>query len=154
MQGRDLRGSKFVDCTVGSCDLAVAHGTDCSFLRVRFRECRLSGINWSLARKLETVSFERCQLNDGSFFGLQLEKCEFAECVALGTSFRDANLANANFREANLSGAELVNCDLRGADFGGSHNYVLSPATNHVDKARFSLPGANNRLSGFGIIVD
>jgi uncharacterized protein YjbI with pentapeptide repeats len=91
--GRDLVGAKFVDCTFDTCDLVVAKVVDCVFLRVRFRGCRLGGINWSQARTLDSVAFENCQLNDGSFVGLRLEDCAFTDCVARGAIFRDANLS-------------------------------------------------------------
>ncbi len=115
LRGRDLRGAKFLDCTFTTCDLVVAKVIDCTFSRVRFQECRLSGINWSGSRKLENVAFHDCQLNDGSFLGLRLEACEFIKCLANGTSFRDANLAKAKFRDSDLTMAEFVNCDLREA---------------------------------------
>jgi uncharacterized protein YjbI with pentapeptide repeats len=127
---------------------------DCVFLRVRFRGCRLGGINWSQSRKLEAVSFDSSQLNDGSFLGLRLDGCAFTDCVARGTTFRDANLAKASFRGSNLSMAEFVNCDLRGADFRGATDYALSPVENRVEKARFSLPEAVNLLKGFGIVLE
>ena len=154
LQGRDLRGAKFIDCTCDTCDLAVANVVDCTFLRTRFVGCRLSGINWSLARTLESVTFDGCQLNDGSFLGLRLDGCEFVRCVARATSFRDAVLPKAKFCESDLSKAEFVNCDLRGADFRGALNYVLSPADNRLEKARFSLPEAITLLTGLGIIVE
>jgi fluoroquinolone resistance protein len=154
LRGRDLRGSRFLDCTFVTCDLVVAQMTNCVFSRVRFQDCRLSGINWSLASKLEFVSFDSCQLNDGSFLGLQLAGCAFTDCMARGTSFRDTNLAKVSFRGSDLSMAEFVNCDLRGADFRGALNYVLSPADNRLEKARFSLPEAMNLLKGLGIILD
>jgi fluoroquinolone resistance protein len=151
---RELRGCKFVDCSFTACDLVVAKVTNAAFVRVRFRQCRLSGINWSLAGKLESVTFEGCQLNDGSFLGLRLEQCAFIDCIARGTTFRDANLAGASFRGSDLSMAEFVNCDLRGADFRGAHGYILSPAENRLEKARFSLPEAMNLLKGLGVILD
>jgi fluoroquinolone resistance protein len=154
MKQRDLRGAKFVDCTFDTCDLVVAKVVDCVFLRVRFRGCRLGGVNWSQARKLESVSFDGCQLNDGSFLGLRLEGCAFTDCVARGTTFRDANLAKATFRGSNLANAEFVNCDLRGADFRGATQYALSPAANRLEKARFSLPEAISLLTGFGILLE
>jgi fluoroquinolone resistance protein len=152
--GRHLAGAKFVDCIFDTCDLVVAKVVDCVFLRVRFRGCRLGGINWSQARKLESVSFENCQLNDGSFLGLRLEDCAFTDCVARGAIFRDANLSKVTFRGSNLAMAEFVNCDLRGADFRGATEYVLSPVENRVEKARVSLPAAMNLLKGFGIVLD
>jgi fluoroquinolone resistance protein len=152
--GRDLTSAKFVDCTFDTCSLVVSKVIDCVFVRVRFRGCRLGGITWSRARKLESVSFDGCQLNDGSFLGLRLEGCAFTDCVARGTIFRDANLAKATFRGTNLALAEFVNCDLRGADFRGATDYELSPADNRVEKARFSFPEAMSLLKGFGILLE
>jgi uncharacterized protein YjbI with pentapeptide repeats len=154
LQGRDLRGAKFIDCAFDTCDLAVVGVVDCTFLRSRFSGCRLSGVNWSLARTLESVVFDGCQLNDGTFLGLRLSACEFVRCVACATSFRDAILSRAKFCESDLSRAEFVNCDLRGADFRGALNYVISPADNRLEKARFSLPEAITLLTGLGIVVD
>ncbi len=154
LHGRDLRGCKFVDCTFKACDLVVAKVVNSVFVPVGFRECRLSGINWSVAGKLESVAFERCQLNDGTFLGLQLGGCQFTDCLARSTSFRDANLAGASFRGSDLSMAEFVNCDLRGTDFRQARGYVLSPAENRLEKARFSWPEAMNLLKGLGILID
>jgi len=152
--GRDLRGARFVDCVFTGCDLTVAKVVNAAFVRVRFRECRLAGIHWSVASKLESVAFEGCQLNDGTFLGLSLEGCESTRCVARGASFRDAKLAGATFRGSDLAMVEFVNCDLRGADFRGAHDYTLSPAENRLEKARFSLPEAMGLLKGLGIILE
>lgn len=154
MRGRDLRGASFIDCNLIGCDLVVAKVTGCVLSRVKFRECRLGGINWSLANKLESVSFEGCQLNDGTFLGLRLDGCAFLDCAMNGASFRDANLAKVDFRGSKLAGAEFVNCDLRGADFRGAVDYALSPTDNRLEKARFSLPEAVGLLRGLGIVLD
>jgi fluoroquinolone resistance protein len=154
LQSRDLCKARFVDCTFDTCDLAVADVTDCAFVRVKFRACRLSGIHWSVARKLEDVSFEGSRLADGSFLGVNLERCDLTDCDASNVSFRDAKLVKAKLRGADLTRADIANCDLRDADLRGAHGYVLDPRENRLEGARFSLPEAVGLLRGLGILLD
>jgi fluoroquinolone resistance protein len=148
---RDMKGAKFIDCLFDTCDMAVARVTDCTFARVRFKDCRLSGIVWSVSRKIESVVFENCHMNDGTFLDVRLECCEFTNCTLHRTSFRESKLLKASFRGTDLSGGEFVNCDLREADFRGASGYQIGVFENQIQDARFSLPEAVSLLRSIGI---
>jgi uncharacterized protein YjbI with pentapeptide repeats len=154
LQGRELRRARFLDCVFDTCDLAVAKVPDCTFARVKLKNCRLSGINWSMTEKLESVSFEDCQMRDATFIGVRLDDCTLERCIAHGATFREASLVKASFRDSELVRAEFVNCDLRGADFRGAIGYAISVTENRLQNARFSLPEAVSLLKGLGILLE
>jgi uncharacterized protein YjbI with pentapeptide repeats len=154
LRERDLRGARFVDCSFVATDAALATVIDCALVRVRFRECRLSGINWSVANKLESVTFDECQIDDAVFSGLSLHECAFTRCMVRRAAFRETNLSKVSFRGSTLTGAEFVHSDLRGADFREAVDYTLNPSENRVEGARFSLPDAVTLLAGLGVIIE
>jgi uncharacterized protein YjbI with pentapeptide repeats len=154
LNGKQLSRLRFFDCTFADCDLTLSRVVDCAFVRVKFERCRLTGINWSEADKLERVSFAGSQLNDTTFIAAKLTACDFSKSIARRASFRDLGLKGTSFRGADLEGTEFVNADLREADFRDASGYLISPRENRLEKAKFSLPEATRLLDGLGIVLD
>ena len=71
-----------------------------------------------------------------------------------GSFFEECDLTEADFRECNLEEAVFVNDNLMKADLRGAKNYVISPESNRVRKAKFSFPEVMSLLKCLEIEVE
>lgn len=173
--GATLEGLRFEDCRFDHCDFSEATLRDCRFRDCEFVDCNLSlarlggsqlgarfvdsklvGIDWTLAHwptiRLEAaIAFERCALNDGSFFGLSLRELTMAECRAHDVDFSEADLEDADFRHSDLRGAIFRRTRLARADFRDATDYRIDVFLNDIKHAKFSLPEAVSLLQGLDI---
>ncbi|URX64379.1 pentapeptide repeat-containing protein [Luteibacter anthropi] len=146
-----FRECEFIDCRL---DLATIGGS--LFADVRFVDCRMLGIDWTRARwpsvqAPEALRFERCLLNDSSFFGLYLEGLRMLECRARDVDFTDADCADADFAGTDLQDATFRHTRLTGSHFVDAVNYRIDIRQNDIRRARFSLPEATSLLLGLDI---
>jgi hypothetical protein len=70
---------RFIECTFTRCNLSVIKVPQSQFTDVVFDECKLVGVDWTRAswpRLVFSVSlkFNKCIINDSSFFGLSLDE--------------------------------------------------------------------------------
>ncbi|WNL46740.1 pentapeptide repeat-containing protein [Dyella sp. BiH032] len=173
--GATLEGLRFDDCRFEHCDFSEATLRDC-----RFRDCEFVGCNFSLARLAGSqfgarftdsklvgidwtqahwpairlgagIAFERCALNDSSFFGLSLRELALIECRAHDVDFTEADLEDADFRHSDLRGAIFRRTRLARADFRDATDYRIDVLINDVKRAKFSLPEAVSLLYGLDI---
>lgn len=173
--GATLEGRRFDDCRFEHCDFSEATLRDCRFRDCEFVDCNLSlarlagsqfgarfvdsklvGIDWTLARwpsvRIDAaLAFERCALNDSSFFGLSLRELAIVECRAHDVDFTEADLEDADFRHSDLRGAIFRRTRLARADFREATDYRIDVLLNDVKHARFSLPEAVSLLHGLDI---
>jgi uncharacterized protein YjbI with pentapeptide repeats len=151
----DFSSLIFRECRFELCDLTLLKLSGTGLQEVRFIDCKLLGVQFSECRKLLLgVSFERCMLKLSVFLKLDLKN----------TSFNDCDLQEADFTGANLSGSVFGNCDFRQAlfyhtnleksDFRTAFNFSISPESNRLKKAKFSLPGLPGLLDTFGIDIE
>jgi uncharacterized protein YjbI with pentapeptide repeats len=150
-----LRDCRFRDCEFADCNLSLARLSGSQF-DARFVDCKLVGIDWTQAhwptiRIGGALAFERCALNDSSFFGLSLRELAMIECRAHDVDFTDADLEDADFRHSDLRGALFRRCRLARADFREAQNYRIDVFLNDVKQAKFSLPEAVTLLYGLDI---
>ncbi|KAF1004570.1 MAG: hypothetical protein GAK28_03947 [Luteibacter sp.] len=146
-----FRDCEFIDCHL---DLIRIGGT--LFAESRFTDCRMLGIDWTRGhwpsvQLPETLRFERCLLNDSSFFGLRLEGIRLLACRALNVDFTDADCADADFAGTELRDAMFRHTRLTGANFVDAIDYTIDIRQNDVRRARFSLPEAASLLRGLDI---
>ena len=97
---------KFINCTFQRCNLSLLKISGSTFTEVEFLECKLVGIDWTLATWSDfniepELVFKKCLLNDGSFFGLSLHKLTFDGC----------KLHDVDFREGDFNGSIMTDCD-------------------------------------------
>jgi uncharacterized protein YjbI with pentapeptide repeats len=173
--GADLHGLRFEDCRFDHCDFSGATLRDCRFRDCEFADCNLSlarlagsqvdarfvdsklvGIDWTQAwwptvRLHGTLAFERCALNDSSFFGLSLRELQVLECRAHEVDFTEADLEDADFRHSDLHGAIFRRSRLARADFREAVNYRIDLFLNDIKHAKFALPEAVALLHGLDI---
>jgi uncharacterized protein YjbI with pentapeptide repeats len=153
LQAAELTRCEFVGCRFNGCNLAAARLLDCELRDAVFVDCKLSGVDWTAARRVERVSFENCVLDDAAFLGMKMHK----------TSFRGSRLRNAILAEADLSDADLSGCDLAGARFAGAKllradlrgakGYSINPLETRVAGMRVSWPEGLALLAALGVDV-
>lgn len=152
----------FNDCSFTNCELSLMVLNKSMFRGVDFENCRLLGVNWSKAARvnqevhtlLKIVSFKDCILNYSSFIGLELPGLKLVGCAAHEVDFSEAKLSKADFRTTNLENAVFRNTDLAGTNFLGAKNYFIDPANNKISKAKFSLPDALGLLYAMDIELE
>ncbi len=155
LQETDLSNMTFADCTFERCDLSMAPVRNTSFRVVHFKECKMLGMRLDDCKTfLLEFTFEDCQLNLSSFFGLPLKKTTFRRCSLVETEFVNADLNEAVFNECDLSGATFEQTKLLNADFRTARNYVIDPEMNSIKGAQFSAQGLEGLLMKYGIIID
>jgi len=75
LSNSDFSGSSFEDCIFQTCDLSFVKIIGAKLIDVQFIECTFRGVNFSeTSRLFMEYNFERCILNNTSFFELNLDK--------------------------------------------------------------------------------
>jgi uncharacterized protein YjbI with pentapeptide repeats len=151
----DFSNRIFRECIFERCDLTLLKLSGTALQEVHFIDCKLLGVQFSECRKLLLgMSFERCMLKMSVFLNLDLKNTSFNEC----------DLQEADFTGANLSGSFFGNCDFRQAlffhtnleksDLRTAFNFSISPESNRLKKAKFSLHGLPGLLEAYGIDIE
>jgi len=153
-----LAGCELFACTFTDCDLSMLSLLDTSLREVRFIGCRLVGIDWTVAAwpsisSGDTVAFERCTLDVGTFAGLDLRDTTLTGSSAREVDFADAVLCGADLSGTDLTSATFNHTDLRGADLTGATNAAINFASNRIAGARFDVTGALALLAPLGIEI-
>jgi uncharacterized protein YjbI with pentapeptide repeats len=152
--GADLTNKRFSDCLFERCNLSLATLAGAALQQVTFRECKLSGVQFSACRDmLFEVEFAHCQLPYASFHGKRMRGTRFTHCVLTEVDFSYTDLTEAVFQECSLTGAIFEQTQLTAADFTTATSFLIDPDINVVKKARFSLEGLPGLLSKYDIIV-
>lgn len=176
----ELNSIEFEGCTFHKCDFSEATFNRCKFIDCEFQHCNLSllrldysvfsdvvfidskiiGVDWTKVTwpKLSfksPISFQRCLLNDSSFYGLTLGELLIENCKANGVDFREADLNQAQFIDTELTHSFFAQTNLRGADFSGATNYTIDIYNNNIKQAKFSRYEAIGLLESLDIeLVD
>jgi fluoroquinolone resistance protein len=143
-----LQSCRFMDCTFEDCTMKMINVEDTAFIRVKFSQCNLLGVDWTQASwsdwaaKTGSLEFEHCNLQYAGFLGLNLRKMKLKNCTAHETMFAESNLSEADFEGTDFTGAVFLRTNLTGANFVGAKNYTLNVNDNKTKGARFSLPEA------------
>ncbi|MCK9175827.1 MAG: pentapeptide repeat-containing protein [Desulforhopalus sp.] len=144
----------FEDCTFIECDLSLIKPEYCSFVDVKFKNCKAIGVNWAEAATPFRIDFYSCIINMSSFFGINLTKIIMTECVAKEVDFTEANLTKGNFEKTDFENSRFLQTNLTQSNFRNSINYAIDPECNLLKKTIFSLPEALSFLSELDIILD
>jgi len=151
----DVSGLKFVDCAFEGCNLSMIKTYDTVFAQVRFTNCKMLGLRFEDCHPVgASYEFDHCQLDFASFYqqslkgkiirGCRFKETDFTECDASRTCFDDCDFLMARFDHTNLEGC----------DFRTSFQYAISPTSNRINKAKFSLNGVAGLLDEFGILIE
>jgi len=148
------------NCEFDDCDASLADFSFSKLVDLHFVDCKLLGIDWTKVswRAFVTspgISFERCRLDNCSFYGLTFTDTTMTQCRAHDVDFREADLSSSDFQSTDLTNAAFNSTDLRQANFTDASYYDIDIRINNVKGAVFSRLEATNLLRGFGIrIVD
>ena len=126
-----------------------------SFQQVVFKECKLLGMDFSpCSEMLFHVRFEQCALDHSVLAGRRMPKTHFQKCSMKGVDLSGADLSEAVLDHCDLQDAVFDRTDLRNADLTSALHMHLDPDNNRIKGARFSVHGALDLLSKYGIEVE
>ena len=151
---------RFIECSFLQCNLSLANFAQSRFAEVDFVDSKLLGIDWTKAAWpknvfVQPLKFERCKLNDSSFFGLQLDELVIEECIAKDVDFRNGSFNRAKFCFSDFENSVFQRTSLKEADFSEATNYNIDIFQNDISKARFSRFEAISLLNSLDIeLVD
>jgi uncharacterized protein YjbI with pentapeptide repeats len=113
-------------------------------LGLRFENCNEFGLSFS---------FEKCLLNDSSFFKTKIKKTVFTGCQLHGVDFTECDLTSSVFSKCDFKGAVFSKTNLEKADLKTSFNYSIDPEQNRLKKAKFSIPGVTGLLDKYDLSI-
>ena len=151
----DLSGFKFVDCSFTGCNLSLIKTYDTVFSQVQFSNCKMLGIRFEDCHAIGlSYELDHCQLDYASFYrqplagktirDCQFKEADFTECEASRTRFERCDFQQAHFERSNLEKS----------DFRTSFNYSISPTSNRMKQAKFSLSGVVGLLDEFDVVIE
>ena len=150
---------KFYECKFVNCNLSMVSVLRCSFFDVAFEDSKLIGINWTKASwpriKLSSpFRFDKCILNNDSFYGLGLKEIAIVECKAKDVDFRECDCTEANFTHTDFENSLFGKTNLTKADFSEAANYNIDIFNNVIKNAKFSMPEVINLLNSLEIEIN
>lgn len=150
----DLTGMEFVRCEFIACDLSLAKLNHTSFRSVRFKDCKLLGLNFENCNEFGfEAGFEDCQLVRSSFYRMKLKRAIFRRCRLHETDFAESDLSDAVFDNCDLTNARFEKTTLERADFTSAYNYTIDLELNRVRKAKFSSSGLAGLLAKYDLEI-
>lgn len=149
----------FEECTFDKCDLSMVQVKGSTFSQIQLLGCKAIGILWfdiriPFARHAFSISCTDTNISYSSFFGMNLKKAKFAQCVAKEVDWSECQMQEAVLKGCDLEGARFAGTDLSGADLRGAQNYQIDIQGTKLKGAKFSLPEATALLDSLGIVID
>lgn len=158
--GVKFQNCKFLSCKFERCNLSLLDLSSSKLFAVAFQDCKLVGVDWTRATwpvyhlDFELV-FQRCILNDSSFFGLTLNELSIHECKLHDVDFREGNFTESTMTCCDFTHSLFMRTDLQRVDFSDSSGYAVNVLENPVKGAKFSRYEALGLLECLGIeLVD
>lgn len=151
---------KFIECTFTRCNFSVVKVNQSRFTDVEFYECKMVGIDWTMAswpRLVFSVSinFNKCIISNSSFFGLKLDEIKIHECKAHDVDFRGGSFCRADFTYTDFANGQFGKANLCGADFSEATNYDIDIFSSKITRAKFSRHEAVRLLNSLDVeLVD
>ena len=150
-----LSDNDFINCLFEGCNFAMALLNGSGLKDVRFKDCKLIGINFDYcADFLFAVNFQNCVLDYASFTKKKMKRTNFLQCSLKEADFTSTDLAMAVFANSDLSRAVFQNSNLEKADLLTAVNYTIDPEKNKIAKAKFSYSGIAGLLEKYHLIIE
>jgi fluoroquinolone resistance protein len=146
--------SKFLNCVFKECIMSAVAPVDCRFIEVKFNGCKVIGMDWTKAHKVQDLEFTQSQINYSNFRFLGLAKIKITQCEAKEVDFIEADLSGADFHDTDLEKSRFFKTNLTEANFKRARNYFIDIKTNTLKKTHFSMPEAMNLLQSLDIVLD
>lgn len=150
---KQIKDTLFEDCQFEQCNFSLAK-MEATWRDVNFKECKLTGANFTKTSPFSTFSFHKSNLQYAIFVKTKLKNTKFTTCNLQEADFSQADLTMAQLNNCNLLRTIFFNTNIEKADFTTSFNYIIDPNTNTLRKARFSKQGLPGLLLSFGIIIE
>ncbi|WP_131914150.1 pentapeptide repeat-containing protein [Celerinatantimonas diazotrophica] len=156
LSGVQFQHCKLINCKFERCNLSVAHFPNSYLFGVSFQDSKLVGIDWTKAvwpiyhRDFE-LKFQRCIMNDSSFFGLTLNELVLDECKLHDVDFREGDFTGSTMNACDFTHSLFMHTNLQDVDFSESTNYAIHILDNQVQGAKFTRYEALNLLEYLGI---
>nr|MDD6335235.1 pentapeptide repeat-containing protein [bacterium] len=159
MEANSLEGCHFNECTFINCRIAENFFDACTARHALLRHCTVVSLDWSQLTKLKAHfsallpfgTVESCTFAYCTFASLKLADMDFSQSTFKGCTFDACCLAGASFQKSALPDTLFIDNDMRRADFTGARDYALSPLSNRLEGAAFSLPEALSLLEAMDI---
>lgn len=158
--GTKFEKCKFINCVFERCNLSLVDFSRSSFFAVKFEDSKLVGVDWTRATWAVyhidfELSFQRCILNDSSFFGLTLNELVLDDCKLHDVDFREGDFKDSTMIYSDFTCSLFMRTNLQRVDFSHSTDYAIDVLKNEVKEAKFSRFEALNLLDSLGIeLVD
>jgi uncharacterized protein YjbI with pentapeptide repeats len=150
-----FKSCKFEHTHFINCNLSLMQITNSRFSDVTFSDCKIIGVDWTKADwdflLYMPMKFNRCVLNNSSFFALTLKRLSIEECEVVDVDFTDGVFKEANFKLSDFKKSIFRNCDLTDTNFSDSINFDIDISINKIHGATFSRYEALNLLKGLKI---
>ncbi|HZX59684.1 MAG TPA: pentapeptide repeat-containing protein [Mucilaginibacter sp.] len=154
LSNANLGGILFIDCVFEDCNLSLANMSNTGLQYIRFKHCKLSGVDFSKSLDfLMQMHFESCVLDNAVFFRKKNKKAVFKDCSMIETDLTEADLTDTKFDNCNLHRAFFSQTMLTNADLSTSYNFIIDPDNNNIKKAKFSVHGLAGLLVKYDIKV-
>ena len=150
----DLISCKFIECRFSKCNLSNAKINYSTFRDVKFFDCKLIGVNWSVVQSASELHFEDCILDFNVFNNMKLPNSCFRNCSLKNADLSEAIFTKTFFDNSNLLDCSFNNSNLEEARFIDAKNYYIDMKSSKLKKAKFSFPDAIVLLEAQGIIID
>ncbi|MCK9162790.1 MAG: pentapeptide repeat-containing protein [Bacteroidales bacterium] len=152
--GMIIDNTIFEDCIFDSCNFSLAK-IEASLRDVYFKECKMTGTNFTKLKSFSSFSFEKSNLEYATFMRAKLRKTKFTDTSLIEVDFSQTDLTMSVLKNCDLSRALFSNTNLEKADLSTSYNFVIDPNNNKIKKAIFSKEGLIGLVLSFGIrIID
>lgn len=151
---------KFLNCSFNRCNLSLMKVPLSRFFEVDFNDCKMVGVDWTKAdwplfHRDSQLSFNRCILNDCSFFGLVLNEPKLIECKIHDVDFRNGDFANSTMTFCDFTNSIFMKTNLQSVDFSDSSDFTIDVMQNRIAQAKFSRFEALSLLESLDIeLVD
>jgi fluoroquinolone resistance protein len=143
----------FEDCLFDTCDLSLISFLGSRLLDINFTNTKIIGVDWTVIMKPYRFSFNKCKLDNSSFYKMELTNLNINECSAREVDFIESNLSRVKFPFTDLYRSRFNGANLSFADFSNSTNYSIDPNQCKLKKTIFTLPEAVSLLNGFDVVI-
>lgn len=145
---------RFIDCSFSGCSISANKPYNSQFTNITFKDSKIMGFDWTKAKNIRSLIFERCDISYSNFSFVKLPNLKLLECIAKEVNFNEADLTNGVFSKTDFSKSVFLNTILTKADFRKAFNYGIDINFNKLTKAKFSLPEATSLLKSLDIILE
>lgn len=144
----------FIDCIFSACSISANKPYNSRFTNIKFKDSKVMGCDFTKARSLRFLSFERCDISYSNFGYVKLPELILKECIAQEVNFNEADLTGGVFTKTDFLKAIFLNTNLTKADFRKAFNYGIDFKFNILKKTKFSLPEATSLLTSLDIELE